>query len=107
MIAGSITVMKIGTDWLSRPPMNEDIMLFDATMGEFRIGHCREVIAGVQHFVDHTVEDAEDRLERKEPLHYFENVTHWARLKSMQHQLVEANEANAAVKSAPNLQVVS
>lgn len=65
----------------SAPEMT-DILLWDASERQWRVGHGRRLIPGSDavYWVDHSLADVEAYLTDGEPVSVFTRVTHWAQL---------------------------
>jgi hypothetical protein len=65
----------------SEVPLNVDILLWDALEQEWRIGHQRRVLDGVEPFFCACCkQDADDMIDADQPVPIFERVTHWVPL---------------------------
>lgn len=72
-----MTVHTIATE----PMKLVNVLLFDAVEGEWRIGHLRVVLEGVDPFYCAcTVAEAADLLCEGVPVPVFADVSHWAQL---------------------------
>lgn len=62
-------------------PAMQNVLLWDAAEGEWRIGHARVVIDGRPAYLCAvTVQEAHDLITDDMPVPVFVDVTHWARL---------------------------
>jgi len=62
-------------------PHNIDVLMWDALESEWRIGHFRDMIPGVNAYpVACTMREADDLIECDNPVPVFEKTTHWSPL---------------------------
>lgn len=62
-------------------PLLQNLLFWDAAEGEWRIGHARAIIEGLDPYLCAvTVAEAHDLITSDLPVPVFAEVTHWARL---------------------------